>query len=57
MYLFCAVYVTSGGNYKRYRLIAQPFSKMAALNQFSHILTTASSKQVVLVSNIGFRGP
>ena len=32
-------------------------SKMAALNQFSYILTTASSKLVVFVSNIGFRGP
>ena len=35
----------------------RPFSKMAAVNLFSHILTTASSKSVVLVSKIGFWGP
>ena len=33
------------------------FSKMAAVNLFSHILTTASSKSVVLVSKIGLRRP
>ena len=35
----------------------RPFSKMTAVNLFSHIFATASSKSVVLVSNIGFRGP
>ena len=32
------------------------FSKMADVNLFSHILTIVSSKSVVLVSKISFRG-